>query len=329
MKPPVRVTITGAAGQIGYSLLFRIASGQMLGSDQPLILQLLERPQAMKALDGVAMEIADCAFPLVKNVNITDDLNVAMQDTEFALLLGSKPRAAGMERSDLLAANGGIFTEQGATLNDRAAHNVRIVVVGNPANTNAWIAMRSAPNLPARHFSALTRLDHNRGLAQLALKLGKSISDVRHLIIWGNHSNSQYPDLHQATVDGVAAMDGLDQDWYRKEYIPMVANRGSAIIEARGASSAASAANAVIDHMHSWVIGTPEDDWTSMAVPSDGSYGIPEGLMYSFPVRCRNGEWEVVQGLELNDFSRQMMSATQKELEEERATVKKIVKGLA
>lgn len=325
MKAPVRVAITGAAGQIGYSLLFRVASGEMLGKDQPVILHLLEITPALKALEGVVMEIDDCAFPLVAGYVTGDDPNVVFKDVDYALLVGSRPRGPGMERSDLLEANGGIFTVQGKALNDNASRDVRVVVVGNPANTNAYTAMKSAPDLPAKNFTALTRLDHNRAIAQLAQKTDASVNDIKKMTIWGNHSVTQYPDLSHATVKSQAAKELVEQDWYANEYIPRVAKRGAEIIDARGASSAASAANGAIDHMRDWVLGTPSDDWVSMAVPSDGSYGIPEGLMYSFPVTCKDGEYSIVQGLEIDEFSKDKMLATQKELEEERDAVAKLL----
>jgi malate dehydrogenase len=324
MKSPVRVAVTGAAGQIGYSLLFRIAAGEMLGSDQPVIFQLLEITPAMKALEGVVMEIDDCAFPLVAGFVLTDDVNAAFKDADYALLVGAKPRAAGMERSDLLEANGGIFKVQGKALNDNASPDVKVVVVGNPANTNANTAMINAPDLKPENFTALTRLDHNRALAQLAAQTDADVSDIKKMIIWGNHSTTQYPDLSQATVGGKPALDLVDRSWYENDYIPRVAKRGAEIIDARGASSAASAANGAIDHIRDWVMGTADDDWTSMAVPSDGSYGIPEGLTYSFPVTCSNGEYSIVQGLEIDEFSQAKMDTTQKELEEERDAVANI-----
>jgi malate dehydrogenase len=324
MKSPVRVAVTGAAGQICYSLLFRIAAGEMLGSDQPVIFQLLEITPAMKALEGVVMEIDDCAYPLVAGFVLTDDVNVAFKDADYALLVGAKPRAAGMERSDLLEANGGIFKVQGKALNDNASPDVKVVVVGNPANTNANTAMINAPDLKPENFTALTRLDHNRALAQLAAQTDSDVSDIKKMIIWGNHSTTQYPDLSQATVGGKAAHDLVDRSWYENDYIPRVAKRGAEIIDARGASSAASAANGAIDHIRDWVLGTPEGDWTSMAVPSDGSYGVPEGLTYSFPVTCSNGKYSIVQGLEIDEFSQAKMDATQKELEEERDAVANI-----
>ena len=325
MKTPVRVTITGAAGQISYALLFRIASGQMLGMEQPVRLQLLEVTPAMKSLQGVVMELDDCAFPLLSSMEITDDPNIAFKDTDFALLVGAKPRGPGMERSDLLAANGGIFKVQGKAINDHASRNIRALVVGNPANTNAWTCAHYAPDINPRQFTAMTRLDHNRAVAQLAAKTGVAVTDVRKVMIWGNHSTTQYPDLSQAEVRGVSALAGLERAWYEDEYIPRVAKRGAEIIDARGASSAASAANAALEHMRDWVAGTPAGDWTSMAVPSDGSYGIEKGLMYSFPVRCEGGDYAIVQGLPVDDFSRQRMTLTENELKEERDAIRKLV----
>jgi len=326
MKTPVRVAVTGAAGQIGYSLLFRIATGEMLGNDQPVILQLLEVTPAMQALEGVAMELEDCAYPLLAGCVLTDDVNKAFKDVNYALLVGAKPRGPGMERSDLLEANGGIFKVQGKALNDNADRNVKVIVVGNPANTNAHTAMLSAPDINPHNFSAMTRLDHNRALAQLAAKTNAKVSDIKKMTIWGNHSTTQYPDISNTTVAGKSASDMVDRGWYENEFIPRVAKRGAEIIAARGASSAASAANGAINHMHDWVLGTADDDWVSMAVASDGSYGIPEGLMYSFPVTCKNGDYQIVQGLKMDDFSKFKMDATQKELEEERDAVAKILK---
>ena len=325
MKPPVRVTVTGAAGQISYSLLFRIASGQMLGPEQPLILQLLEVTPAMKALAGVVMEVEDCAFPLVTGIVTTDDPNIAFRDSDYALLVGAKPRGPGMERADLLTANGGIFKVQGKAINDHASRDVKVLVVGNPANTNAWTCMTCAPDINPRQFTAMTRLDHNRAVAQLAAKTGSKVSDIRRLTIWGNHSTTQYPDLSQATVGGRAALSLVDRGWYEKDYIPKVAKRGAEIIDARGASSAASAANAAMEHMRDWALGTPGDDWTSMAVPSDGSYGIEKGLMYSFPVRCKGGEYQIVKDLPVDEFSQERMIATENELKEERAAIQKML----
>jgi malate dehydrogenase len=319
MKDPVRVTITGAAGQIGYALLFRVASGAMLGNDQPVILQLLEITPALDAVKGVVMELDDCAFPLLQDVVYTDDANVAFKDTDYALLVGSRPRGPGMERKDLLEANAAIFSVQGKALNDNASRDVKVLVVGNPANTNALIAQRNAPDLNARNFTAMTRLDHNRAMAQLAAKAGKHVSEVDGLCIWGNHSATQYPDIHRASVAGEGAMSMIDMDWYTADFIPTVQQRGAAIIEARGASSAASAANAAIDHMRDWALGT--DGVVSMGVYSDGSYGVAEGLIYSFPVTCQGGDWSIVQGVEVNGFSQEKMDATETELAEERDAV--------
>ena len=321
MKAPVRVAVTGAAGQISYSLLFRIASGEMLGKDQPVILQLLEITPALEALKGVAMELEDCAFPLLAGIVQSDDATVAFKDAEYALLVGARPRGPGMERKDLLEANAAIFSAQGKALNDVAARNVKVLVVGNPANTNALIAQRNAPDLDPRNFTAMTRLDHNRALTQLANKTDSTVNDITHMTIWGNHSATQYPDLHQAKVNGEDAMGKVEQEWYETDFIPTVQQRGAAIIKARGASSAASAANAAIDHMRDWALGSAEGDWTSMGVYSDGSYGIQEGLIYSFPVVCKNGDWEIVQGVDINDFSREKMTATETELAEERDAV--------
>ena len=319
MKDPVRVTITGAAGQIGYALLFRVASGAMLGNDQPVILQLLEITPALGAVKGVVMELDDCAFPLLQEVIYTDDANVAFKDADYALLVGSRPRGPGMERKDLLEANAAIFSAQGKALNDNASPNVKVLVVGNPANTNALIAQRNAPDLNPRNFTAMTRLDHNRAMAQLAAKAGKHVSDVEGLCIWGNHSATQYPDIHRASVAGEQAMALVDVDWYTGDFIPTVQQRGAAIIEARGASSAASAANAAIDHMRDWALGS--DAVLSMGVYSDGSYGVAEGLIYSFPVTCSGGDWSIVQGVEINAFSQEKMDATETELTEERDAV--------
>lgn len=327
MKEPVRVAVTGAAGQISYSLLFRIAAGEMLGDDQPVILQLLEIPPAMKALEGVVMEIDDCAFPLVAGIEATDDPNVAFKDTDYGMLVGARPRGPGMERSDLLEANGGIFKVQGKAINDNASRDIKVVVVGNPANTNAWTCKNCAPDINPAQFTAMTRLDHNRAMAQLAQKAGSTVADIKRVTIWGNHSTTQYPDLHHSTVGGAPALANIDQQWYQEEYIPSVAKRGAAIIEARGASSAASAANAALEHMRDWVLGTPEGDWTSMGIPSDGSYGIEEGLVYSFPVTTKDGQYEIVQGLDVNDFSRAKMQATEAELKEEAAAIRKVLEA--
>ncbi|MBV8932769.1 MAG: malate dehydrogenase [Kutzneria sp.] len=322
MARSVNVTVTGAAGQIGYALLFRIASGQLLGKDTPVRLRLLEIPAAIKAAEGTAMELQDCAFPLLDGIDITDDAKTAFDGVNVALLVGARPRTKGMERGDLLEANGGIFKPQGEAINAGAADDVRVLVVGNPANTNALIAKAHAPDVPAERFTAMTRLDHNRAVSQLATKLGVAVSEIRKLAIWGNHSATQYPDLFHAEVGGRNAAETVnDREWIAETFIPTVAKRGAAIIEARGASSAASAANAAIDHVHDWVHGTPEGDWTSMAVPSDGSYGVPEGLISSFPVVCRNGGYEIVQGLEIDEFSRGRIDASVRELAEERDSV--------
>ena len=319
---PVTVTVTGAAGQIGYALLFRIASGQLLGPDTPLRLRLLEVPQAVKAAEGTAMELDDCAFPLLRGIDITDDAAVAFDGCNVALLVGARPRTKGMERGDLLEANGGIFAPQGRAINDGAADDVRVLVVGNPANTNALIARSAAPDVPDDRFTAMMRLDHNRAIAQLAKKLDVPVAEIRRLTVWGNHSATQYPDVSHAEVGGKPAVEQVEQAWLRDEFIPTVAKRGAAIIEARGSSSAASAANAAVDHVHDWVLGTPEGDWTSAAVVSDGSYGVEEGLVSSFPVVSRDGRWEIVQGLDVDAFSRERIDATVAELVEEREAVK-------
>jgi len=324
-KPPVRVAITGAAGQIGYQLAFRIASGQLFGQDQPIILQLLEITPALGALNGVAMELDDCAFETLHSVVVTDKAEEAFRDTNYALLVGARPRGPGMERKDLLIANAQIFSAQGKALDKVADRRVKVLVVGNPANTNALIARENAKGLDPRNFTAMTRLDHNRAKAQLAGKVGAHVSDVRRATIWGNHSATQFPDLAHATVNGTAALTKVSQAWYRDEFIPTVQQRGAAIIKARGASSAASAASAAIDHVHDWALGTPDDDWVSMGVASDGSYGIAEGLVYSYPVRCVRGEYQIVQGLAVDDFGRSKMAATEAELREERAGVKDLL----
>nr|CAA9350697.1 MAG: Malate dehydrogenase [uncultured Nocardioidaceae bacterium] len=319
---PVKVTVTGAAGQIGYSLLFRLASGALLGPDTPIQLRLLEITPALKALEGVVMELDDCAFPTLAGVEISDDANVAFDGANLALLVGARPRTKGMERGDLLEANGAIFTVQGKAINDHAADDIRVTVTGNPANTNALIAMSNAPDVPNERFTALTRLDHNRALAQLAAKTGSSVNDIRRLTIWGNHSATQYPDIFHAEVGGRNAAELIDdQDWLENDFIPTVQKRGAAIIEARGASSAASAAAATIDHARDWLAGTAEGDWTSMAVPSDGSYGVAEGIISSFPVTTSGGSIEIVQGLDLNDFSRSRIDTSVAELQEERTAV--------
>lgn len=325
MKSPVRITITGAAGQIGYQLAFRVASGQMLGTDQPVILQLLEIPPALPALQGVVMELDDCAFSTLAGVIATDDPNIAFKDSDFALLVGARPRGPGMERKDLLEANAQIFSVQGKAINDHASRDIHVLVVGNPANTNALIANCNAPDISPRNFTAMTRLDHNRASAQLAQKTGKHVSNVSRLTIWGNHSATQYPDIHHATVDGTDATSLVDQDWLENEFIPVVQQRGAVIIKARGASSAASAASAAIDHMHDWVLGTDGDGWVSMAIPADGSYGIEPGIVYSYPVRCRDGGYEIVQDLSINEFSRSRMDATETELREERAAIESLL----
>lgn len=321
MKAPVRVAVTGAAGQIGYSLLFRIASGEMLGKDQPVILHLLDLPQAQTALKGVMMELEDCAFPLLVGMVATDDPNVAFKDVKVALLVGARPRSKGMERKDLLEANGAIFTVQGKALNDHAARDVKVLVVGNPANTNAWIAMKSAPDLDPKNFTAMLRLDHNRALSQIAAKTGKPVASIEKLAVWGNHSPTMYADYRFATIDGQSVKTLINDDvWNRDVFLPTVGKRGAAIIEARGLSSAASAANAAIDHIHDWVLGS-NGKWVTMGIPSDGSYGIPEGVMYGVPVVCENGEYKRVEGLEIDAFSRERMDLTLAELEEERAAI--------
>ena len=321
MKQPVRVAVTGAAGQIGYALLFRIASGAMLGDDQPVVLHLIDITPAMDALEGVKMELEDCAFPLLSGVVCTDDPKVGFKDADYALLVGARPRGPGMDRKDLLEANAAIFSVQGAAMNETASRNIKVLVVGNPANTNSLITQRNAPDLDPRNFTAMTRLDHNRAMTQIAQKTGKTVNDVTNMTIWGNHSATQYPDLFNTKVNGETASDLVDQAWLENDFIPTVQQRGAAIIKARGASSAASAANAAIDHMRSWALGTEGDDWVSMGVYSDGSYGIQEGLIYSFPCRCKDGDWEIVQGLDVNDFSREKMTATETELAEERDAV--------
>ena len=325
MKNPVRVTITGAAGQIGYQLAFRIASGQMLGSEQPVTLQLLEIPPAMPALDGVVMELNDCAFDTLDGIVATDDANVAFKDADYALLVGARPRGPGMERNDLLEANAQIFSVQGKAINEHANRDIRVLVVGNPANTNALITQSNAPDIDPANFTAMTRLDHNRAIPQLADKTGSHVSSVRCMTIWGNHSATQYPDIHHATVGGNPATGLVDQAWLAEEFIPLVQQRGAAIIKARGASSAASAASAAIDHMHDWVLGTPVDDWVSMAIPADGSYGVEPGVIYSYPVRCSDGSYEIVQDLAVNDFSRERMQVTEAELREERAAIESLL----
>lgn len=325
MKAPVRVAVTGAAGQISYSLLFRIASGEMLGRDQPVILQLIEITPALNALSGVVMELKDCAYPLLHDTVVTDDVNVGFRDVSYAMLVGARPRGKGMERGDLLSANGKIFGPQGKALNEHASRDVKVIVVGNPANTNALIAMRNAPDLEPTQFTAMTRLDHNRSLSQLAEKTGTRVTDVNNMTIWGNHSATQYPDLNHAKVKGKPATELVDSKWVRDEFIPRVQKRGAEVIEARGSSSAASAGFAALQHMHDWQAGSQAGDWVSMGIPSDGSYGIPEGLIYSYPVTVSGGRYEIVQGLDIDEFSREKMDATRTELEEERDAVKDLL----
>jgi malate dehydrogenase len=325
MKQPVRVTVTGAAGQIGYALLFRIAAGNMLGTDQPVILQLLDITPALGALNGVKMELDDCAFPLLAGVVCTDDPKVAFKNADYALLVGARPRGPGMERKDLLEANAAIFSVQGKAIAEVASRDIKVLVVGNPANTNALITQRNAQGIEPKNFTAMTRLDHNRAMSQLAEKTGTTVNDISNMTIWGNHSSTQYPDLFHAKVNGKTAIDLVDQSWYKETFIPAVQQRGAAIIAARGASSAASAANAAIDHMRTWALGTEGDNWVSMGVYSDGSYGIAKGLIYSFPVRCKGGKWEIVQGLSIDAFSQEKMKATEKELTEERDAVQHLL----
>ena len=325
MNRPVRVAITGAAGQIGYQLCFRIAAGDMLGPDQPVILQLLEITPALGALEGVVMELRDCAFPLLADIVATDDAEIAFNEADYALLVGAMPRGPGMERSDLLSANGKIFGPQGAAMNKVASRDIKVLVVGNPANTNALIAQAAAPDLDPRNFTAMTRLDHNRALAQMSDRIGKHHSEINKMIIWGNHSSTQYPDIRFTEVDGEGVAGQVDHDWYVENFIPVVQQRGAAIIKARGASSAASAASAALDHMRNWALGTPEGNWVSMAVPADGSYGIEPGIIYSFPCVCKDGDYEIVQGLDVDEFSRARMDATDAELREERQAVEDLL----
>jgi malate dehydrogenase len=325
MKKPVTVTITGAAGNIGYALAFRVASGQMLGSDQPINLNLLEIPAALGTVSGVVMELHDCAFSTLNRVTATDDAKVAFRDCDYAMLVGARPRGPGMERKDLLLENAKIFSAQGKALNEVASRDVHVLVVGNPANTNSLIAQHNAPTLNPKNFTAMTRLDHNRGRAQVALKAGVAVADVRQIIIWGNHSGTQYPDLHHATIAGKQALALVGESWFKDSYIPTVQQRGAAVIKARGTSSAASAAAAAIDHIHDWALGSASSDWVSMAVPSDGSYGVPAGVIYSYPVTCQNGQYTIVQGLPIDDFSRTRMQATYDELCEERDGVKDLL----
>ena len=325
MKKPVRVAVTGAAGQISYAMLFRIAAGDMLGNDQPVILQLLEIPPAMDALQGVVMELDDCAFPLLRGIVASDDPAVAFADINFAMLVGARPRGPGMERKDLLTENARIFSVQGKALNEAASKDVRVLVVGNPANTNALIASANAPDIDTAQFTAMTRLDHNRAISQLAEKTGSATTDISRVTIWGNHSATQYPDIHHTMIGGKPAKEFVDESWMKEEFIPTVQQRGAAIIKARGASSAASAAGAAIDHMRTWAHGTPQDDWVSMAIPSTGDYGIETGLIYSFPVTCKNSKYSVVQDLEINEFSQDRMKVTEAELREERDGVKDLL----
>jgi malate dehydrogenase len=325
MKKPVTITITGAAGNIGYALPFRVASGQMLGADQPINLNLLEISPALGTVSGVVMELHDCAFATLNRISATDDAKIAFRDCDYAMLVGARPRGPGMERKDLLLENAKIFSAQGKAMNEVASRDVRVLVVGNPANTNSLIAQRNAPSLNPKNFTAMTRLDHNRGRAQVALKAGVAVADVRHIIIWGNHSGTQYPDLHHATISGKPALGVVGDQWFRENYIPTVQQRGAAVIKARGTSSAASAAAAAIDHIHDWALGSASGDWVSMAVPSDGSYGIADGVIYSFPVTCQNGQYSIVQGLPIDDFSRSRMQATYDELCEEREGVKDLL----
>jgi len=326
MKAPIRITITGAAGQIGYAALFRIANGIMLGQEQPIILKLLDMPEAQKMLRGVMMELEDCAFPLLQQIIITDDPKVAFRDTEIAMLIGARPRGKGMERKDLIEANGAIFSAQGKLLNEYAARHVKVLVVGNPANTNALIAMKNAPDLDPRNFTSMMRLDHNRAIAQVAQKLFQPIQDIKKMIVWGNHSGTQYPDLDHAEIRGKLVRDILpDQEWVAREFIPTVRDRGAAVIEARGLSSAASAANAAIYHIHDWILGAHHNNWVTMGVPSDGSYGIPEGVIYGFPVRCKQGEYHIVQGLPISEQSRKYLDNSYRDLIEEREHVKHLL----
>ena len=327
MNKPVRITITGAAGQIGYQLAFRIASGQMLGPDQPVILQLLEIPQALPALKGVVMELDDCAFAALKSVTATDNVNEAFKNSEFALLVGARPRGPGMERKDLLEANAAIFSVQGKAINEYSNPNIKVLVIGNPANTNALIASSNAPDIDPKNFTAMTRLDHNRAKANLAMKINCHVNDINRVTIWGNHSATQYPDIYHTDVLGKNATSLVDQKWISDSFIPLVQQRGAEIIAARGASSAASAASAAIDHMHDWILGTPGDDWVSMAIPADGSYGINPGIIYSYPVQCKNGIYSIVQNLEINDFSLERMKTTENELREERAAIETLLKS--
>lgn len=325
MKPPVRIAVTGAAGQISYSLLFRIASGEMLGHDQPVVLQLLEITPALKALSGVIMELNDCAYPLLQDVIATDDVNIAFRDVSYAMLVGAKPRGPGMERKDLLGENGKIFGPQGKALNEHAKRDVRVLVIGNPANTNALITMKNAPDLDPRQFTAMLRLDHNRAMSQLAEKTGSPVADIKKVTVWGNHSTTQYPDINNATVAGKPAPDLVEASWVRETFIPRVQKRGAEIIGARGSSSAASAGYAGVEHIRDWVMGTQEGTWVSMGIPSDGSYGVPEGVIYGYPVTVKDGEYTIVPGLDIDPFSREKIEASYKELQEEREAVKDLL----
>ena len=325
MKAPIKVTITGAAGHIGYALAFRVASGEMFGPEQPVILRLLEIPPALSSLHGVGMELEDCALPLLYDIVLTDDPAIGFRDTDYAILIGSKPRSKGMERKDLITENAKIFSVQGRAINEHSSSDVRVLVVGNPANTNALIAASNAPDLDRRQFTAMTRLDHNRALGQLANKTNNLVADIKRMTIWGNHSMTQYPDVSNCLVKGQPALELVTRDWAIDHFIPRIQRRGAEIIEARGLSSAASAADAVVDHVRNWALGTPEDDWVSMSVASDGSYGIEEGVVFSFPVTCKNGDYEIVQGLEIDDFSRGRLRASEKELREERAVIEDLL----
>ncbi|MEW8026581.1 MAG: malate dehydrogenase [Candidatus Thiodiazotropha sp.] len=327
MKPAVKVTITGAAGHIGYALVFRIASGAMFGPDQPVILKLLEIPQSMSSLRGVGMELEDCAYPLLHDIVLTDNPEIGFRDTDYAILIGAKPRGKGMERKDLITENAKIFSIQGKAINDHASRDVKVLVVGNPANTNALIAASNAPDLDKRQFTAMTRLDHNRAIGQLAIKTNSLVADINRVTIWGNHSMTQFPHIDNCQVNGKPVYDLVSRDWAIDHFIPRIQRRGAEIIEARGLSSAASAADAIVDHMHDWALGTPEGDWVSMAIPSDGSYGIEEGVVYSYPVTCKDGNYEIVQGLELDEFSVSRLKASQKELLEERAIIEDLLRG--
>ncbi|MCU7804683.1 MAG: malate dehydrogenase [Candidatus Thiodiazotropha sp. (ex Lucinoma borealis)] len=325
MKPAVKVTITGAAGNIGYALAFRVASGDMFGPDQPVILRLLEIPQALSSLRGVGMELEDCAFPLLHDIVLTDDPSVAFAETNYAILIGAKPRGKGMERKDLITENAKIFSTQGKIINDHASRDVRVLVVGNPANTNALIASANAPDLHRKQFTAMTRLDHNRALGQLAIKTNSRVADIKQVTIWGNHSSTQFPHIDNCLVNGQPVYDLVERDWAIDEFVPRIQRRGAEVIEARGLSSAASAADAIVDHVHDWVLGTPDGDWVSMAIPSDGSYGIDKGLVYSFPVTCKNGEFEIIQGLELDELSVSRLRLSEKELLEERSIIQDLL----